>query len=254
MIFDTHAHYDDEQFNEDRDALLCSMQEGGVGTIVNAGSDVASWEDVRTLTAKYAFVYGAAGVHPYDVGELNEENFARLKEILREEKTVAVGEIGLDYYWDNESHELQKLWFIRQLELARELGMPVIIHSRDAAADTLEIMKEYARGLQGVIHCFSYSVEMAREYVKMGYYIGVGGVVTFKNSRKLKEVVEEIPLESLLLETDCPYLAPVPNRGKRNSSLNLVYVAKQIAELKQVSYEEVVEQTEKNARRLYNIL
>ena len=254
MIFDTHAHYDDEQFDEDRDALLCSMQEGGVGTIVNAGSDVASWEDVRALTARYPFIYGAAGVHPDDVGELNEENFMRLRAVLREEKMVAVGEIGLDYYWDNESHEVQKTWFIRQLELARELEMPVIIHSREAAADTLQIMKEHARGLKGVIHCFSYSAEMAREYVKMGFFIGVGGVVTFKNSRKLKEVVEETPLEYLLLETDCPYLAPVPNRGKRNSSLNLVYVAEQIAELKQLSYDEVVEQTEKNARRLYNLL
>ncbi|GAA0243138.1 TatD family hydrolase [Faecalicatena contorta] len=254
MIFDTHAHYDDEQFDEDRDSLLCSMQEGGVGTIVNAGSDVASWEDVRALTARYPFIYGAAGVHPDDVGELNEENFRRLRAVLQEEKMVAVGEIGLDYYWDNESHEVQKTWFIRQLELARELDMPVIIHSREAAADTLQIMKEHARGLEGVIHCFSYSAEMAREYVKMGFYIGVGGVVTFKNSRKLKEVVEEIPLEYLLLETDCPYLAPVPNRGKRNSSLNLVYVAEQIAGLKQLTYDEVVEQTEKNARRLYNLL
>ncbi|GKH34951.1 TatD family hydrolase [Muricomes sp. OA1] len=254
MIFDTHAHYDDEQFDEDRDSLLCSMQEGGVGTIVNAGSDVASWEDVRALTARYPFIYGAAGVHPDDVGELNEENFRRLRAVLQEEKMVAVGEIGLDYYWDNESHEVQKKWFIRQLELARELEMPVIIHSREAAADTLQIMKEHALGLEGVIHCFSYSAEMAREYVKMGFYIGVGGVVTFKNSRKLKEVVEETPLEYLLLETDCPYLAPVPNRGKRNSSLNLVYVAEQIAVLKQLSYDEVVEQTEKNARRLYNLL
>ena len=254
MIFDTHAHYDDEQFDEDRDALLCSMQEGGVGTIVNAGSDVASWEEIRALTARYPFIYGAAGVHPDDVGELNEENFMRLRAVLQEEKMVAVGEIGLDYYWDNESHEVQKTWFIRQLELARELEMPVIIHSREAAADTLQIMKEHARGLKGVIHCFSYSAEMAREYVKMGFFIGVGGVVTFKNSRKLKEVVEETPLEYLLLETDCPYLAPVPNRGKRNSSLNLVYVAEQIAELKQLSYDEVVEQTEKNARRLYNLL
>ena len=167
MIFDTHAHYDDEQFDEDRDSLLCSMQEGGVGTIVNAGSDVASWEDVRALTARYPFIYGAAGVHPDDVGELNEENFRRLRAVLQEEKMVAVGEIGLDYYWDNESHEVQKTWFIRQLELARELDMPVIIHSREAAADTLQIMKEHARGLEGVIHCFSYSAEMAREYVKM---------------------------------------------------------------------------------------
>lgn len=253
MIFDTHAHYDDEQFHEDRDELLGAVHDGGVGTIVNVGSDVASWEDIRTLVGKSPFIYGAAGVHPDDVGELDEEKFSRLKGILQEEKFVAVGEIGLDYYWDNESHEIQKAWFIRQLDLARELGMPVIIHSRDAAADTFEIMKEHAEGLDGVIHCFSYSVELAREYVKRGFYIGIGGVVTFKNSRKLKEVVVDTPLESLVLETDCPYLAPVPNRGKRNSSLNLTYVAEEIASLKGVTYEEVVKTTEENARRLYHM-
>lgn len=253
MIFDTHAHYDDEQFDEDREELLLSMQEGGVGTIVNAGSDVSSWEDIRNLTSRYPFVYGAVGVHPDDVGELNEENFNRLRAILQEEKIIALGEIGLDYYWDKESHEEQKEWFIRQLELAKELEMPVIIHSREAAADTLETMKKYAGKLQGVIHCFSYSAELAREYVKMGFFIGIGGVVTFQNAKKLKEVVKEIPLEALVLETDCPYLAPVPNRGKRNSSLNLTYVAEQISELKGVSYEEVVAQTEKNARRLYRM-
>lgn len=253
MIFDTHAHYDDEQFDEDRDELLCSMHDGGVGLIVNAGSDVASWEDIRGLVEKYPFIYGAAGVHPDEVGELNEENFQRLREILQEDKFVALGEIGLDYYWDNESRDVQKEWFIRQLQLAKELSMPVIIHSRDAAADTLEIMKEHAAGLDGVIHCFSYSLDMAKEYVKRGFYIGIGGVVTFKNAKKLKEVAAEIPLESLVLETDCPYLAPEPNRGKRNSSLNLRYVAEQIAALKNVSYEEVLRQTEMNARRLYHM-
>lgn len=251
MIFDTHAHYDDEQFDEDREMVLESMQEGGVGTIVNAGSDVSSWAAIQKLTEKYPFVYGAAGVHPDEVGELNEENFERLSSILQEDKMVALGEIGLDYYWDNESRELQKEWFIRQLHLARELEKPVIIHSREAAADTMEIIKLHGAGMMGVIHCFSYSVEMAKEYVNMGFYIGIGGVVTFQNAKKLKEVVKEIPLEAIVLETDCPYLAPVPNRGKRNSSLNLVYVAEEIASLKGVTYEEVVAQTEKNARRLY---
>lgn len=253
MIFDTHAHYDDEQFDGDRDQLLASMQGRGVGTIVNVGSDVASWEDVRKLVKKYSFIYGAAGVHPDNVGELNEENFARLKNILQEQKMVAVGEIGLDYYWEKESHDEQKNWFIRQLCLAGELDMPVIVHSRDAAADTLDIMKKYGKGLGGVIHCFSYSVELAREYVKMGFYIGVGGVVTFKNAKKLKEVVEDIPLDFLVLETDSPYLAPEPNRGKRNSSLNLTYVAEQIAGLKGISYKEVIDQTEKNAEKLYKM-
>lgn len=166
---------------------------------------------------------------------------------------MAVGEIGLDYYWDNESHDTQKKWFIRQLELARELDLPVIIHSRDAAADTLEIMKEHAKGLRGVIHCFSYSKELAREYVKMGFYIGIGGVVTFKNGKKLKEIAEEIPLDRILLETDCPYLAPVPFRGKRNSSLYIPYIAQEIANLKGITYEEVVAQTEENGKRLFGI-
>lgn len=253
MIFDTHAHYDDKQFNEDREQMLASMQDGGIGTIVNVSSDVASWEDIRKLTQKYSFIYGAAGVHPDDVGDLNDDNFTRLKNILQEKKMVAVGEIGLDYYWEKESHDEQKSWFIRQMELAEELDMPVIIHSRDAAADTLEIMKKYGKDLGGVIHCFSYSAELAKEYVNMGFFIGVGGVVTFKNARKLKEVVEDIPLDFLVLETDSPYLAPEPNRGKRNSSLNLTYVAEQIAKLKGIPYEEVIAQTERNARKLYRL-
>lgn len=253
MIFDSHAHYDSSQFNEDREQLLNSMQEKGIGTIVNSGADWDSVTEVVELAQKYPHVYAAVGMHPDEVGDLNEERFQFLKSQCQKEKVVAVGEIGLDYYWDNESHDVQKKWFIRQLELARELDLPVIIHSRDAAADTLEMMKEYGKGLRGVIHCFSYSKEMALEYVKMGFHIGVGGVVTFKNSKKLKEVVEAIPLERILLETDCPYLAPTPFRGKRNSSLYIPYIAEEIANLKGVTYEEVVAQTEQNGKILFNI-
>lgn len=253
MIFESHAHYDDEQFEEDRAVLLNSMQENGIGTIVNVGASFQSCTDVVQLAQEYPFVYAAVGVHPDEVGALNEETFAYVKAQCRKEKVVAVGEIGLDYYWDNESHEMQKKWFINQLNLARELELPVIIHSRDAAADTLEIMKEHAQGLCGVIHCFSYSKEMAQEYIKMGFHIGVGGVVTFKNSKKLKEIVKEIPLDRILLETDSPYLAPVPNRGKRNSSLNIPYIAQEIAELKGISVEEVIAQTEQNGKDLFRI-
>lgn len=253
MIFDTHAHYDDEQFDTDREELLKSMEAGGVGLIVNAGSTIRSWDAIIRLTEDYDFIYGSVGVHPDEAGSLDEQNFARMRELLDLEKIVAVGEIGLDYYWDKESHDLQKKWFVRQLELAREKGMPVMIHSREAAADTMEIMKEHAQGMNAVIHCYSYSAEMAREYVKMGYYIGVGGVVTFKNAKKLKQVVESIPLESIVLETDCPYLAPVPYRGKRNCSLYLPYVAEEIAKIKGVTAEEVVRQTEENARKLYRL-
>ncbi len=254
MIFDSHAHYDSEQFNEDREELLLSMEENGVGTIVNSGANWDSVTGVVELAQKYPFVYAAVGMHPDEVGDLNEERFEYLKSQCQKEKVVAVGEIGLDYYWDNESHDVQKKWFIKQLELARELDLPVIIHSRDAAADTLEIMKEYGQGLRGVIHCFSYSIELAREYVKMGFYIGIGGVVTFKNGRKLKEIAAEIPLDKILLETDCPYLAPVPFRGKRNSSIYISYVAQEIANLKGISYEEVVAQTEKNGKELFQIV
>lgn len=253
MIFDSHAHYDSEQFEKDREEVLSSMQENGIGTIVNCAADWDSVTEVVDLANEYPFVYAAVGLHPDEVGCLDEERFAYLKEQCQKEKVVAVGEIGLDYYWDKESHELQKQWFIRQLALARELDLPVIIHSRDAAADTLEIMQRYAQGLRGVIHCFSYSKELAREYVKMGFFIGIGGVVTFKNGKKLKEIVEETPLRQILLETDCPYLAPVPYRGKRNSSLYLPYVAQEIASLKGISYEEVVAQTEQNGKRLFRI-
>lgn len=254
MIFESHAHYDSRKFDEDREELLNSMQENGVGTIINAG---ATWKSVTTgleLANQYPFVYAALGLHPDEVGDLNEERFEILKAECQKEKVVAVGEIGLDYYWDNESHDIQKKWFIRQLELARELDLPVIIHSRDAAEDTLKIMKEHAQGMCGVIHCFSYSKEMAEEYVKLGFHIGVGGVVTFKNGKKLKEVVEAIPIERILLETDSPYLAPEPHRGKRNSSLYLPHIAQMIADLKGLSYEEVVAQTERNSRELFHIL
>ncbi len=251
MIFDTHAHYDDGQFDEDRAELLASMAENGVGTIVNVSASYASCERVTDMARDYPFLYAAVGVHPDEVGDLDEESFARMKALFTREKVVGVGEIGLDYYWEKESHEIQKKWFIRQLELAGELGLPVVIHSREAAADTMEIMKRYAKGLKGVIHCYSYSREMAKEYVKMGFYIGVGGVVTFKNARKLKETVEEIPLASIVLETDCPYLAPVPYRGKRNHSAYIRYVAEEVARLKGLSCEEVIRQTEKNAKELY---
>lgn len=253
MIFDTHAHYDDEQFDGDRDELLKSMPDFGVGTIVDVSATYESCEKVLTLAGKYPHVYAAIGVHPDEVGELNEDKIQHMKELCCNKKVVAVGEIGLDYYWDNEPHEVQQKWFIRQLELAGEVKKPVIIHSREAAADTMYIMKNYAQGLGGVIHCYSYSREMAEEYVKMGFYIGIGGVVTFKNAKKLKDVVAAIPIEKIVLETDCPYMAPEPYRGKQNQSSYIRYVAEKIAELKEMSPEEVIAVTEKNARDLYGI-
>lgn len=254
MIFDTHAHYDDKQFNDDREELLHSMADNGVGTIVNVSASYNSCKRIADMVQDYPFMYAAVGVHPDNVGDLDDESFANMKELFTRDKVVAVGEIGLDYYWDNESHDLQKKWFIRQLDLARQLNLPVLIHSREAAGDTMEIMKKYAQGLKGVIHCYSYSKEMAKEYVKMGFYIGVGGVVTFKNARKLKETVQELPLTSIVLETDCPYLAPEPYRGKRNNSIYIQYVAAEVAKLKGITCEEVIAQTEANAKELYGIL
>ncbi|WP_110323741.1 TatD family hydrolase [Hungatella effluvii] len=254
MIFDTHAHYDDEQFDEDREELLASMQAYGVEAVTNIGASLASSQNTIELTKKYPFVYGAIGVHPNEVDELNEDGIAWLKENSALPKIVAVGEIGLDYYWDEPGQEVQKKWFLRQLELAREVKLPVVIHSRDAAKDTLDIMKSFhAENLGGVIHCFSYTKEMAREYLNMGFYLGIGGVVTFKNAKKLKEVVEYMPMEQMVLETDCPYLSPVPNRGKRNSSLNLPYVVEEVARLKEISVDEVIEITNRNAKTMYRL-
>ena len=242
MIFDTHAHYDDEAFDGDREELLSGLAAGGIGTVVNVGADMESTKTTIALTEKYPFIYGAAGVHPSSTEELDEEKFAELRVLAQSGKIVAIGEIGLDYYWEEPDHETQKKWFHRQLNLARELKLPVIIHSRDAAKDTLDIMKEEHSGeIGGVIHCFSYGKEMAAEYLKMGFYLGIGGVLTFKNAKKLLEVAEMAPLDRLVLETDCPYLAPVPNRGKRNSSLNLPYVAEKLAEIKKCTPEECAE-------------
>lgn len=253
MIFESHAHYDDEAFDADREALLGSFAENGIGYVVNVAASLDSVKTTQALMKRWDFVYGALGVHPSETGELNEENFAWLRAQLKTPKTVAVGEIGLDYYWDKEKHDLQKEWFVRQLALARQEGLPVNVHSREAAADTMEILKEHGRGMDVIVHCYSYSQEMAEEYVKMGYLIGVGGVVTFKNAKKLKEAVQAVPLSHIVLETDCPYLAPEPYRGKRNSSLNLTYVAQAVAELKGVTAEEVTRVTEENARAFYRI-
>ena len=253
MIFDTHAHYDDEAFDEDRESLLQGMKQNGVDCIVNIGANMQTSRNTVALTEQYDFIYGAVGVHPSDVYDMTEADLETLREWSRLDKIVAIGEIGLDYHYPDTDKALQQKWFIRQLQLAREEKLPVVIHSRDAAADTLAIMQEHGRELGGVIHCFSYTKEMAAEYLKMGYYIGIGGVLTFKNAKKLVEAVEMIPLERLVLETDAPYLAPDPYRGKRNESAYLTYVAQKLAQIKGVSYEEIVAQTAKNAKTMYRM-
>ena len=254
MIFDTHAHYDDDAFDEDRDVLLSGMNKQNVEYIVNVGASMASSKRSLELAEKYPFVYAAVGVHPDEVGELDEEKLMQLKEWSMHPKVKAIGEIGLDYYWDKEKHDLQKHWFMRQMELAHERKLPMIVHSREAAKDTLDmVIAAKPLDLSGIIHCYSYSVEQAREYLNMGYYLGIGGVLTFKNAKKLKEVAEYAPLSQIVLETDCPYLAPTPFRGKRNDSSKIAYVAEELAAIKQVSVEEVLRITNENGRKLYNI-
>lgn len=254
MIFETHAHYDDHAFDEDREELLSKLEEAGIFYVVNVGSDLDSCARTLELTKSHPFLYGALGIHPSDTGGLTEEDIGWIGEKCEEKKIVAIGEIGLDYYWDEPDRKVQKKWFIRQLALAKEKGLPVIIHSRDAAKDTLDIMKEQnAAEIGGVVHCFSYGPEIAEEYLKMGFQIGIGGVLTFKNAKKLKEVVEMLPIDRILLETDSPYLAPVPNRGKRNSSLNISYIIEEIARIKGLTEDEIERATTANAKRLYRI-
>lgn len=257
MIIDTHAHYDDEAFAPDREVLLASMQEHGIEKLVNVCASIDGLQDTVKLIEKYPFIYGAVGVHPDDAEQMTEETLAEIRRISHMDKMIAIGEIGLDYYWHKEKkeHEIQQKMFRAQMEIAREEKLPFMIHSRDAAEDTLNIVREYMQGgmYGGIIHCFSYSREIAAEYLNMGLYLGIGGVVTFKNAKKLKEVVQYAPLSQLVLETDCPYMAPEPNRGKRNSSLYLPYVVQAIAELKQVTPEEVIEVTRENTHRLLGI-
>lgn len=254
MIFDTHAHYDDDAFCEDRDNLLGEIFSSGICCITDVGASMESSKNAVELSKKWPQIYAAVGVHPDSTKDMTENDIETLRALTKEKKVVAIGEIGLDYYWDNSPRDIQKKWFLRQLELAREVNLPVIIHSREAAKDTMDIMKEAVKaGNTGVIHCYSYSVPMAKEYIDMGFFIGIGGVLTFKNARVIKEVAAEIPLSSIVLETDSPYLAPVPHRGKRNNSLYLKEVVKQLAEIKQVSEETVEKITLANAKKLYRL-
>lgn len=260
MIFETHAHYDDEKFSEDQESVIMDLKNHGVERVVNVGASIDSSRASLALAEKYDFMYAAIGVHPSDISCLTETTLTWLKEKTALPKVVAIGEIGLDYYWDKEEEvqNAQRDWFWKQLEIAAEKQLPVIIHSRDAAEDTLRILKEFQTTYPeikqpGVIHCYSYSPEMAKEFVRMGYYIGIGGVVTFKNAKKLVKTVEEISIENIVIETDCPYMAPEPNRGKRNDSRNLVYVIEKIAEIKGLTPQEVEKITEKNAKALYRL-
>jgi TatD DNase family protein len=253
MIFDTHTHLDDEQFDADRHEILTKMADEGIAPVMAIAADRESCFSAIQLAEDYPFVLAAVGQHPSAAQNMDEEQFAELEKLAAHPRVKCIGEIGLDYHWPEDTDkEKQKYWFCRQMELAQKLGLPVSIHSRDAMADTLEILRKFP-DVTGVMHCYSGSYHTMRELTAMGYSIALGGVVTFKNARVAKEVAAEVPLDRLMLETDAPYLSPEPNRGKRNSALNLPYVAKMIAELKGITPEEVERRTDENAMKMFQM-
>lgn len=251
QYFDSHAHYDDKRFREDREELLRELlPASGVSHIINIGCDVKSSEMSIRLADRYDYIYAAVGVHPHELYDMSSQTIAKLKKLSEHPKVVAIGEIGLDYYYDTHPRELQRFWFRQQLRLAEEVALPVVIHSREASQETFDIIQS-TQVRRGSIHCYSGSAQMAMDYVKMGFHIGVGGVVTFSNAKKLVETVEAVPIEHILIETDCPYLSPNPNRGKRNDSSNLKYVVEKIAEIKKMTPEAVAKITAENAKSLF---
>ena len=252
-IFDTHAHYDAERFDSDRDAVLAALPEGGVGLVLNPGCDLPSSRAAAALAEKYPHVYAAAGIHPEDCAGFRDTDLEELRQLLAQPKVVAVGEIGLDYYWEeNPPREFQQAVFRKQLALAEELALPVIVHDREAHGDTLDIIREFP-GVTGVFHCFSGSPEMAEELLKRGWYLGFDGPVTYKNARRAPEVAAVTPLNRIVVETDAPYMAPEPVRGRRNDSRHLPYVITKLAEWKQVTPEEMTAVTWDNGRRLFRL-
>lgn len=254
MIFESHAHYDDDAFNLDRHELLAQIFDSGVDYIVNVCADMSSMDSCIELTRRYRQIYCSLGVHPSEVYNLTDQDMSRLRRNCEHDKVVAIGEIGLDYHYPDTDKVKQKKWFERQILIAQEEDLPIIIHSRDAAQDTVDMMRYlHAEETGGVLHCYSYSREMAAQFMRMDFYFGIGGVVTYKNAKNIREVVEYIPINRILLETDCPYLSPEPHRGERNSSLNLHYIAGAIAEIKHLDYEKVLDITRENAKRLFRI-
>lgn len=254
MLFDSHAHYDDEKFDDDRDKLIKRVHLSGVEFILNVGADIVSSFSTLELTKKYDFIYGAAGVHPHAASQMKDEDFDTLKKLLLDPKMVAVGEIGLDYHYDFSPRDVQKLRFVQQIELAKELKKPIIVHDREANEDCFSIIKtQSAKDVGGVFHCFAGSVEMAKELLKQNFYISIAGPVTFKNAKKTVEVVKFLPDDRILIETDCPYLSPEPNRGKRNDSSLMRYTAERIAEIRGCSFERICELTSENAKKLFGI-
>lgn len=254
MLFDTHVHLNDDQFKEDIEEVIKRAQEAGVSSMVVVGFDRATITRAMELIEEYAFIYAAIGWHPVDAIDMLDEDLAWIEELSSHPKVVAIGEMGLDYHWDKSPRDIQKEVFRKQIRLAKKVKLPIVIHNREATADIVDILKEeHAEEVGGIMHCFSGSPEVAKECLNMNFYISLGGPVTFKNAKKPKEVAVEVPLDKLLIETDCPYLAPHPYRGKRNEPAYVKLVAEQIAELKGLTFEEVAVATNQNARKLFGI-
>lgn len=251
MIFDTHTHYDFEQFNEDRETLINSLKENNVSMVLNVGADMRGSYASVALSKKYSFIYASVGVHPHSASEMTDDDLILLEKLTENEKVVAIGEIGLDYHYEHSARDIQKKRFIQQLELAEKLNKPVIIHCREATEDCMNIIK--SSKVKGVFHCFSGSLEMAKELINLGFYISFTGVITFSNAKKFNDIIAWMPMDKIFIETDCPYLAPEPFRGKRNSSLYVYKVAEKIAEIKGISFEEVAYITKQNAMKFFNI-
>ena len=255
MLIDSHAHLDDRRFDRDRDRIIKDLENNGIELVINIGADLKSSIASVSLAEKCPNIYATVGVHPHSAKDMDEASLEILRSLAKRDKVVAIGEIGLDFYYDNSPRDDQRKWFKEQLKLAKELNLPVVIHSRDAQQETFDILKEAQDGsLRGVLHCYSGSKEMAMEYIKLGFYISIAGPVTFKNARVLKEVAKAVPLDKLLVETDCPYLAPEPHRGKRNEPVYVKYVAGTIAAIKGISFEELAKATNRNTKELFGIL
>ena len=258
-FFDSHSHYNDEKFNEDREQLIQETYNSGVTKFICAGYNIKSSLDALEISKKHEFIYSICGISPNDIPQSEQELWKYIDDISKiviqnnNKKLVAIGEIGLDYYWNKENKELQKQAFIKQIELANRLELPIVIHSRDAAVDTIEIIKQYPVHKKGIFHCCQSNQEMVRQALELGYYISFAGAITFKNAKNYIDVVKMVPMHRILIETDSPYLTPEPNRGKRNDSRNVKYVAQKIAEIKETTLEEVAKITYENATRIFNI-
>lgn len=251
MLFDSHTHLDDPKFDSDRDEVIKNIKESGVGGLVNVGCNLETSKFSIELANKYDFIYASVGFHPCDTGDICEDDILKIAEMAKNERVVAIGEIGLDYYWDDVERDVQKHWFLRQLNLAYELDMPVIIHNRDAHLDTLETIKKSPA--RGIIHCYSASVEMVDEFLSLGYYISFAGPLTYKNNKKTVLAAQKVPMDRILIETDAPYLSPEGFRGKRNDSSKIIHTCRFLADLKGVSVGEMADITERNAKTVYRI-